>query len=292
MLRRIFLLALCAFGVGLPDTGGGSDSARVLRADRRIEKSSGFLPPVEFVALPAGPVGEIILSFDDGPDIEGTPAIMAELDRRGLKGIFFVNGRHLVGSRPKDMASRDIVRTLAAHGHLVANHGFSHKNLCRSPGLMAVEVDGNAEIIANSTGIRPRLFRSPYGARCRKLEQALAERELVSVGWDLDPQDWRNGNPDTVFKHVVRRLSHLSRRAVLLMHDTHPSAVKALPRILDWIAGRSRHADSPVRIGDYTVFFPDRKLPATGFEPLWADLASTFSVVSGIPAAAPASGLR
>ena len=74
-----------------------------------------------------------MLTFDDGPDLFHTPVVLDELDRRGLKAIFFVNARYMVGSRPQDLARRDLVRKLAAHGHLVANHTLSHRNVCAEP---------------------------------------------------------------------------------------------------------------------------------------------------------------
>src|SRR4029079_15006619 len=83
---------------------------------------------------PATAPRELLLSFDDGPDLKGTPVILDELDRRGLKAIFFVTGWRLAGTRPEDLARRELVRKIAAHGHLVANHTFTHHDLCQNPG--------------------------------------------------------------------------------------------------------------------------------------------------------------
>src|SRR6185312_8627970 len=117
--------------------------------------------------------------------------ILDELDRRGLKAIFFVTGWRLKGDRPEDIARRDLVRKIAAHGHLVANHTMSHHDLCQNPAEQAEEIDANAELITETTGVRPFLFRSPYGAFCHSLDAALTARGLVDVGWNLDPQDWK-----------------------------------------------------------------------------------------------------
>jgi len=106
----------------------------------------------------------VLLTFDDGPDLQGTPLIMDELDRRRLKAVFFVMGQHIVRNRPEDLARRDLLRKLAVHGHHVGNHTMNHKDLCRNPGALAEEVDHAAEIITYATGVRPLLFRSPYGA--------------------------------------------------------------------------------------------------------------------------------
>jgi peptidoglycan/xylan/chitin deacetylase (PgdA/CDA1 family) len=233
-------------------------------------------------------VRELMLTFDDGPDFHGTPTVLEALDRHGWKGIFFVNGRYLLGSRPEDLIRRDMVRKLAAHGHLVANHTLTHRNLCREPGTVSEEIDTNSEVIAYATGLRPLLFRSPYGARCRSLDQALAARDLVNVGWSLDPQDWRSGDEEAVFAYVTRSLARLRGRAILLLHDKHLAAVRALPRILDWIEAENarvaREGGIPIRVVDYSVFLPQRPPPPpTGLEPLARHLASALSVLPGIP---------
>jgi peptidoglycan/xylan/chitin deacetylase (PgdA/CDA1 family) len=220
---------------------------------------------------------ELLLTFDDGPDLEGTPQVLAELDRRGLRAIFFVNGQHMVGSRPEDFARRDLVRRIAAKGHLVANHTLSHRNVCSEPDLLEQEIDGNAEIIAGATGLRPLLFRPPYGARCRMLDAALAERELLAVGWNLDPQEWKGGSEDALVDYVTSRLARASGRAVLLLHDTKAGAIRALPRILDWVEAENTRAaragGEPIRIRDYSVFLPPAPpLPPTGLEAMLARL--------------------
>ena len=85
----------------------------------------------------------------------GTPLILEELDRRGIKAIFFVTGWRLTGRRPEDVARRDSVRKIAAHGHLVANHTMSHHDLCKNPNEQVTEIDTNTELIAQTTGVRP-----------------------------------------------------------------------------------------------------------------------------------------
>lgn len=232
---------------------------------------------------------ELVLSFDDGPDLKFTPLVLDELDRRGLKAIFFITGRRVVGDRPEDLARRELLRKIAAHGHLVANHTMSHRNLCRSPDDLAAEIDGNAEVIAGATGVRPLLFRAPYGARCHTLEAALAERELVSVGWNLDPQDWRNPTSEQILAYLEARLSRLEGRGILLLHDTHPASVFALGPLLDWIARENVRAVAehrpPIVMRDYSAFLPARPIPQTSLG------AVVASVVRGLHVPAFASAV-
>jgi len=243
----------------------------------------GALPPATPGVRAA--TREVLLSFDDGPDLFGTPLVLDELDRRGLKAIFFVQGRHLLGSRPQNLARRDLLRKVAAHGHLVANHTLSHKNLCQHPETMPAEVDTNSEVIAYATGLRPLLFRAPYGVRCRSLDRALAARDLIQIGWNLDPQEWKCEDQDAVYTYVTQSLAKLQGRAILLLHDTHPAAVRALPRILNWIDAENRRVrnegGAPIRIVDYSVFLPHHPVPRIGLEPLFGRVAAAVSLLPG-----------
>jgi peptidoglycan/xylan/chitin deacetylase (PgdA/CDA1 family) len=203
---------------------------------------------------------QVLLTFDDGPDLQGTPLIMEELDRRKLRAVFFVMGQHIVRNRPEDMARRDLLRKLAVHGHHVGNHTMNHKDLCRNPGVLAEEIDRAAELITYATGVRPVLFRSPYGARCRSLDRALAVRDMIQVGWNADPREWRGNGETSIFNYVTNQLAHASGPVILLLHDKNLEVVQALPRILDWIeqekARVAREGGLPIRIVDYAVFLP------------------------------------
>jgi peptidoglycan-N-acetylglucosamine deacetylase len=214
--------------------------------------------PAVTVHAPAGRL--VLLTFDDGPDLQGTPLILDELDRRNLKAVFFVMGQHIVRNRPEDLARRELLRKLAVHGHHVGNHTMNHKDLCQNPGALAEEVDHAAELITYATGVRPLLFRSPYGARCHSLDRALAERDLIQVGWNADPQEWRGDGENAIFAYVTNRLAHASAPVILLLHDKNLAAVHALPRILDWIeqekARVAREGGVPIRIVDYSVLLP------------------------------------
>ena len=221
---------------------------------------------------PSGSPRELLLSFDDGPDLAGTPLILAELDRRGLKAIFFVTGWRLTGQRPEDVARRDLVRKIAAHGHLVANHTMNHHDLCQNPAEQAAEIDASTELIAETTGIRPLLFRSPYGAFCHSLETALNARGLPDIGWNIDPQDWKTDDEDAVFAYLTNKVDKLQGRGIMLLHDTHEASVHALPRFLDWLARENARAARrhrpPVNVIDYRVMVPQRPVTASGLPEL------------------------
>jgi peptidoglycan/xylan/chitin deacetylase (PgdA/CDA1 family) len=276
------------------DGGGESDASQrptpmVFEAPRPSEATTPVTlpPPVSLWSpghgphtkfQPASGPRELLLSFDDGPDLKGTPIILDELDRRGLKAIFFVTGWRFAGQRPEDLARRDLVRKIAAHGHLVANHTFTHHNLCKNPGERDAEIDNNSALIEATTGVKPLLFRAPYGGYCADLEAALTAREVPDVGWNLDPQDWKNRREEDVFNYLVGKVSRMHGRGILLLHDTHLASVRALPRFLDWLAQQNERAVDegrpPVSIIDYGVLVPRRPMAASGVERIVGDLVA------------------
>jgi peptidoglycan/xylan/chitin deacetylase (PgdA/CDA1 family) len=247
----------------LGDDGGAEELAGAVQPPA---VDFGYGPQTSF--FPAAAPRELLISFDDGPDLKYTPLVLDELDRWGIKAIFFVTGSRLMGDRPEDLARRELVRKIAARGHLVSNHTLTHRDLCRFPDQIAAEVDGNSEVIAETTGVRPLLFRAPYGSRCKSLEAALAIRNLVSVGWNLDPQDWKNADSDQVLVYLQSRLARLTGRGILLLHDTHPSSVFALGPLLEWMARENRVAvrdgRAPIVVRDYAILLPPRAIPDTG----------------------------
>jgi peptidoglycan/xylan/chitin deacetylase (PgdA/CDA1 family) len=295
--RRLVALSALLVPLLVPALGGGSDAPSVGRARakpaRESQSTDAAIPMDSELAVvspghgphtafhPATAPRELLLSFDDGPDLRGTPLILEELDRRGLKAIFFVTGWRLTGQRPEDIARRDLVRKIAAHGHLVANHTMNHHDLCQNPGEQATEIDTNTELIAETTGVRPLLFRSPYGAFCHTLEAALSARELPDIGWNIDPQDWKSDNEDAVFAYLTNKLAHLKGRGIMLMHDTHLASVHALPRVLDWLARENRRearaGRPPVNMIDYTAVLPRRPVSPSGLPELVGALVADAS---------------
>ena len=246
---------------GLEREPGAHTQARASTSPATFPRYLVPLPGEAPAATAHGPAERLVLlTFDDGPDLQGTPLILDELDRRKLKAVFFVMGQHIVRNRPEDLARRDLLRRLAVHGHHVGNHTMNHKDLCRNPDALAEEVDHAAQLIPYATGVRPLLFRSPYGARCHSLDRALAERDLVQVGWNADPREWRGNSEDEIVAYVTNLLAHASAPVILLLHDKNLAAVQALPRILDWIeqekARVARGGGVPIRVVDYSVLLP------------------------------------
>jgi hypothetical protein len=130
------------------------------------------------------------------------------------------------------------------------------------------------------------LFRSPYGARCRALDRALAEREMIQVGWNLDPQEWQGEDEDAIVAHATVGLRRATGPVILLLHDRSVAAVHALARILDFVDAENVRADrtgkAPIRLVDYRVLLPPEPLAESGLAGWGRSFLSSLGALAGL----------
>jgi peptidoglycan/xylan/chitin deacetylase (PgdA/CDA1 family) len=128
---------------------------------------------------------------------------------------------------------------------MIGNHTETHRQL---PLLNNAEIEAelgrSGRKIAWAAGAYPRLIRPPGGALSKRVEQLLAENGYTSVMWAVYPADLEERTPEGVarmFFHVLRRreLDTGERGGIVLMHDTKPHSVAALPRIVDALQRRN-----------------------------------------------------
>src|SRR3954454_1652131 len=101
--------------------------------------------------------GRVLLTFDDGPHPQGTPAVLDRLERAGTTATFFLVGEQV----ERDPA---LAREIRDRGHGIALHGHRHRNLLRvAPGALRDDYDRAQEVIAAATGVVCDTYRPPYG---------------------------------------------------------------------------------------------------------------------------------
>ena len=103
--------------------------------------------------------GELALTFDDGPNPAWTPRLLDILASHDVRATFFLVGRFA-------QAEPELVRRIAAAGHLIGNHSWSHPNLAlTATGRIDEELQRTSETLEQITGAPVRYFRPPFGAR-------------------------------------------------------------------------------------------------------------------------------
>ncbi|HEX5059613.1 MAG TPA: polysaccharide deacetylase family protein [Kofleriaceae bacterium] len=175
---------------------------------------------------------ELIFTFDDGPNKDLTPLVLDILAKHHIHAVFF-----LVGEMAAQPTSPAIIERMLSEGHIIANHTMTHQDLCRvkDPERAAHEIDDGKTAIETASHWHVTWFRTPYGVRCDRVDQLLAERGLTHFHWDLDPQEWKHGNKKKAYDYVTKQVAKMTGRNVLLMHDIKKATVEALPEILDFI---------------------------------------------------------
>src|SRR5262249_25543318 len=150
-----------------------------------------------------GPEGArgVALTFDDGPHPTFTRSVLEELDRAGAKATFFVIGE-------KGARQPELLKEIAARGHLVGVHGDHHDRALSFRSLRRVrsDLERAVEIVAQATGERPRFYRPPVGQTNPRIARAAKELGLTIVGWSLRGRDGVRADPKRVAARVIPRL--------------------------------------------------------------------------------------
>jgi peptidoglycan/xylan/chitin deacetylase (PgdA/CDA1 family) len=178
------------------------------RAQRAAHRLLGF-PPV--VSRAAGRPPAIALTFDDGPS-QWTLEIARALEAHGCRGTFFLLGS-AVEQRP------DVVRTLAASGHELGNHLWSHADPeGQSRSAVRAEIERAADAISAAGGGRPRLLRPPYCGAPYAVARAAAQsaKDPLIVLRSVDPADWRAESATEIVRNV---LAKIQPGDIVCLHD-------------------------------------------------------------------------
>lgn len=222
-MRPLTLAAGTAAAWSLPALAPLAPSlSALLRIPRRLE----------------GNDGGVAITFDDGPHPQGTPAVLAALERLGAPATFFLTGEQ-VRRHPSLAAEID------AAGHAIALHGFRHRNMLRlTPGAVSDDLARATDAVATATGLAPRAYRPPYGIFSVGGLALVRRRRLRPVLWSRWGRDWAaRASPESITASVTRELSGGD---VLLLHDADyysaPGSWRrtalALPLVLEQVERR------------------------------------------------------
>ena len=173
----------------------------------------------------------IMLTIDDGPDPVWTPKYLRLLAHYDVPATFCMIGRQVA-------ANRKIVRAVAAHGHAIANHTWTHDEALETRPLADIrsEIGRTSAAIRAATGHSPTLFRAPGGVWGPRLLAELGRHGLAPLGWDVDPRDW--SLPGTAA--IESTMLTARRHDIILCHDgggdrsqTYAALKRVVPTLLD-----------------------------------------------------------
>jgi peptidoglycan/xylan/chitin deacetylase (PgdA/CDA1 family) len=172
---------------------------------------------------------KVALTFDDGPDPEHTPRVLDILAAHGTRATFF-----LIGERAARAGA--LVRRIAAAGHDLGNHTWSHRSLwLAGPRETGRQVRHGHDAIVQAAGAPPRFFRPPWGMTNLALFPVLRGLGTPCVFWTVQTEGRRPALPALQVERARRRVGP---GAILDLHDADgvPGAgsrlVEALPAMI------------------------------------------------------------
>ena len=170
----------------------------------------------------------IYLTFDCGYENGCTEKILDALKKHRAPAAFFVVG-HMIESAP------DIVRRMAAEGHIVGNHTFHHPDMSSISDQSAFQQELNAlaALYKETTGQDLSLFYRPpqgkYSVDNLKQAQALGYRTIF---WSLAYVDWYADDQPTPEQAYAKLLPRIHDGAIVLLHSTSSTNADILDELL------------------------------------------------------------
>jgi peptidoglycan/xylan/chitin deacetylase (PgdA/CDA1 family) len=159
---------------------------------------------------------EIALTFDDGPNDAVTERLLEVLANHNVRASFFLIGRY-VRERPQ------IVRAIAASGHLIGNHSMTHPWLAwQSYGRIRQELTDCNAVLEDTLGIPVRYFRAPHGARRPAVLSIARSLGLTPVQWNIIPKDWQPIGAEEIAARTDRAITRNQQRnraSNIVLHD-------------------------------------------------------------------------
>jgi peptidoglycan/xylan/chitin deacetylase (PgdA/CDA1 family) len=189
---------------------------------------------------------EVVLTFDDSPWPVNTPAVLKALADECTTGIFFSIGKHAT-------YHPEILRQVAAAGHTIGSHTWSHANLNKKS---MTEQEGKDEIEKGISAVRMALgvapapfFRFPELQHSPAMVSYLGTRNIAIFSCDIDSFDFRAKNPEQIVESVMSKLNKQGK-GIILMHDFQKHTAEAMPALL-----------SRLKAGGYKVVAMKAKTP-------------------------------
>ena len=226
-----------------------------LGTSRVLAVDAATFPRVGLRSFPQTlPLGdrEVVLTFDDGPWPPTDKKILAALAQECVRATFFLIGKP-ASEHP------EMVRRLAAQGHTVGYHTWTHHNLkYMKPDSAIGEIDkGIAAVesalhgVSTTTPSTP-FFRYPYFEMTQATLDSLQKRGIVVLGADLWASDWNPMAPAQQLKLLTERLQ-AARKGIILLHDPKAQTAAMLPALLRYLRDNRYRVVHLVPAGAKTV---------------------------------------
>ncbi len=203
----------------------------------------------------------ISISFDASWGADKTLSLLDILDEHNVKTTFFLVGGW-VDKYP------DMVQAIVARGHEIGNHSNTHPHM-NALGEQAIrdELRMMSDKVENLTGVRPTLFRPPYGEYNNRVVQVARQEGYEVVQWSIDSLDWKDRGTEDIIKQCTYRVDNGD---IVLFHNDSNDILNALPTVIKHYQSLG-YTIVPVSEllleGPYTIDVQGKQHPAATAEP-------------------------
>ncbi len=166
----------------------------------------------------------VAMSFDAAWGNEDTGQLIEIMNKYNVKTTFFVVGGW-VDKFPES------VKQLSDAGHEIMNHSDTHPHMTQlTAEKMKEEVENCDKKIEKITGVKPTLFRAPYGDYNNTVVGAMRDTGHFTIQWDVDSLDWKDLSAAEITDRVLKKVKPGS---IILFHNAAKHTPEALPSIIE-----------------------------------------------------------
>ncbi len=169
---------------------------------------------------------KVALSFDATWGSTRTPKILQILDQHQIKTTFFLTNIWL-------KQYPHLAREIGERGHEIGLHTVNHPNLTElTENKIKEELQDNADLITETTGQKPILFRPPFGAYNNLVIKTADALNFKTIQWSVDSLDWKNLTAEAMYERVTQKLHP---GAIILFHNDGANTAEALEPIIAYL---------------------------------------------------------
>ena len=165
----------------------------------------------EHPGIQHAPRGNVVLTFDDGPDEDATVGVLDALALCDARATFFFLGSQSV-ARP------DLALEVVRRGHEIGLHGFEHRRHDRIDAASSRDdLARGSAALEDVVGIRCRWYRPPYGKMSAAADETCRDLGMTTVYWSAWGLDWEDTDAGRIASVALEQIEDGS---IVLLHDS------------------------------------------------------------------------
>ena len=178
----------------------------------------------------------VALTLDDGPNEKHIDDVLGTLDTYQVKATFFLIGKEI-------KAHENAGRLIAARGHEIGNHGYTHRSLAfLSPRELDAEIKYTDSAIRELGYTGPIPFRPPYGHKFISLPLYMNAHNRQTIMWSVAPENSPLGiSAAEISERAIEATEPGSIIILHVMEDHREESRKALKTLIPGLQAKGYH---------------------------------------------------